>query len=63
MIPLKGTIYLLIKSASLNKFSIQGGLTTGRTLRILPNTGEKVPQRVVFADEDGVVQVSFYKNI
>ncbi len=39
-------------------FYIQGGLTTGRTLRILPNTGEKVPQRVVFADEDGVVQVS-----
>ena len=36
----------------------QGGLTSGRTLRILPNTGEKAPQKVVFADDEGVVQVS-----
>ena len=41
---------------------LQTGLTSGKTLRLLPGPGGKSQQRVVVGDEDGVVQVFFMKN-
>ena len=41
---------------------LQTGLTSGKTLRLLPGPGGKSQQRVVVGDDDGVVQVFFIKN-
>ena len=41
---------------------LQVGLTSGRTLRLLPGAGGKAQQRVVVGDDDGVVQVFFVKG-
>ena len=32
-------------------------MTSGRTLRVLPGPGNKGQQKVVLADDDGIVQV------
>ena len=41
---------------------LQTGLTSGRTLRLLPGPGGKNQQRVAVGDDDGVVQVFFMKS-
>jgi len=41
---------------------LQVGITSGRTLRLLPGAGGKAQQRVVVGDDDGVVQVFFLKE-
>ena len=37
---------------------LQTGLTSGRTMRLLPGPGGKNQQRVAIGDDDGVVQAS-----
>ena len=41
---------------------LQTGLTSGRTMRLLPGPGGKNQQRVAIGDDDGVVQTFFMKN-
>ena len=41
---------------------LQTGLTSGRTMRLLPSPGGKNQQRVAIGDDDGVVQVFFMKS-
>ena len=41
---------------------LQTGLTSGRSLRLLPGPGGKAQQRGAVGDEEGVVQVFFMKN-